>query len=185
MGSLNEKQYAVILGCLLGDGTLRKKTNTLLEINHSYKQETYVLWLYDVLANLVGTFPKFRSSGHNRFSFRFTTLSLQELNHFYDLFYGNKGVKKIPETLKLNGLSLAVWFMDDGSKSRNSVYLNTQQFNTADHRILLEALKQLGISANLNKDKRYHRIRVSVGSMTRFRELVRPFMVESMNYKLP
>ena len=37
VGSLTEEQKSIIIGTLLGDGTLRKKTNTLLEINHSYK----------------------------------------------------------------------------------------------------------------------------------------------------
>ena len=34
VGSLTEEQKSILIGCLLGDGTMRKKKNALLEINH-------------------------------------------------------------------------------------------------------------------------------------------------------
>jgi hypothetical protein len=37
VGSLTEEQRSILIGTLLGDGTLRRKINTLLEINHSSK----------------------------------------------------------------------------------------------------------------------------------------------------
>jgi hypothetical protein len=185
VGSLTEVQRSIITGKLLGDGTLRKKANTLLEVNHSYKQRTYVLWLYSELQEYVNTPPKLRVSGTNRFSYRFTTRSLVALNRFYDDFYLAKQYKSIPRTLVLNGLSLAVWFMDDGSKSYRTVYLNTQQFDLVDQFFLLRVLDNLGIRAALNKDKKYHRIRVATDSMNRFRELVDPYILKSMRYKLP
>ena len=61
VGSLTERQKAIIVGCLLGDGTMRCKTNALLEINHSIKQREYVEWKYDQLKELVSTKP------HERF----------------------------------------------------------------------------------------------------------------------
>ena len=137
MGSLTERQVSILLGKLLGDGSLRRKTNTLLEINHSYKQKDYVFWMYEEFQNLVGTPPVLRTSGVNRLSYRFTTLSLSELNRYYDLFY-KIGQKSIPRSLRLNPLILAVWFMDDGSKSRSSVYFNAQQFCIDDQNFLIK-----------------------------------------------
>ena len=183
VGSLTEEQKSIITGKLLGDGSLRRKLNTLLEINHSYKQKDYVFWQYEKFKNFVGTPPKLRKSGVNRFSYRFTTLSTSELNRFYDEFYSN-GSKSIPTALNLNGLSLAIWFMDDGSRDRKSVYLNTQQFNVADQVILLTALNKMQLNASLNKDKCYFRIRLRLESMARFKNLVNPFLIESMRYKL-
>ena len=43
---------------------------------------------------------------------------------------------------------LAVWFMDDGCRSRRAVYLNTQQFALVDQLRLLEMLQTLGPTAN-------------------------------------
>lgn len=186
MGSLTDRQMSIITGKLLGDGSLRKKKNTLLEINHSHTQKQYVFWLYDELRNLVRTPPKLRKSGKNRLSYRFTTLSLKNLNSFYKDFYGsNGGKKRMPTTLKLDGLTLAVWFMDDGSKSRRSIYLNTQQFTKFDQQLLLRKLQDIEILATLNKDKSYFRIRLSQKTMGRYIELIKPFMIESMLYKLP
>ena len=151
MGSLTDRQKSIITGKLLGDGSLRKKSNTLLEVNHSAKQKDYVFWQYKLLKNLVSTGPKHRKSGENRFSYRFTTKSISELNPFYSQFYEQKGYKAIPDNLNLDPLSLAVWFMDDGSKSRSAVYLNTQQFDLNSQEILRNKLETLGIDSSLNK----------------------------------
>jgi LAGLIDADG DNA endonuclease family protein len=58
VGSLSEVQHAIVIGSLLGDGSMRCKTNALLEINHSAKQRSYVDWKYRQLADLVVTPPK-------------------------------------------------------------------------------------------------------------------------------
>ena len=60
MGSLSERQTSIIVGCLLGDGAMRCKNNALLEINHSFKQRTYVDWKYQQLKNIVISPPKKR-----------------------------------------------------------------------------------------------------------------------------
>ena len=173
------------MGCLLGDGSLRRKQNTLLEINHSYKQKDYVFWLYSKFKDCVFTPPKIRVNGFNRNSYRFTTRSLEALNEFYEDFYPNLQ-KTLPKNLKLNPLSLAVWFMDDGSKSRNTVYMNTQQFYIQEQKYLLSLLdRYFSIKATLNKDKSYFRIRIRSSSMKIFRDLVSPYIIESMRYKLP
>ncbi len=41
VGSLSEAQHAIVIGTLLGDGSMRCKTNALLEINHSFSQRSY------------------------------------------------------------------------------------------------------------------------------------------------
>ena len=73
VGSLTKEQVSIITGTILGDGSLRRKLNTLLEINHSYKQQDYVFWLYSKLQNISTTGPKVRKSGINRMACRFTT----------------------------------------------------------------------------------------------------------------
>jgi len=40
VGSLTEEQKSILVGCLLGDGTMRKKKNAHLEINHIFKYST-------------------------------------------------------------------------------------------------------------------------------------------------
>jgi recombination protein RecA len=184
VGSLSEVQHDVVIGTLLGDGSMRCKTNALLEINHSANQSSYVDWKYRRLADLVRTPPKVRSGNGGRTACRFVTRSLPALTPYYRLFYG-AGKKRAPN-VELSPLALAVWFMDDGCRSRNAVYLNTQQFDLASQELLLSLLRdQWGIEATLNKDKIYHRIRVSVTGTVRLASVIEPYVLDEFRYKLP
>jgi hypothetical protein len=184
VGSLTEVQHSVIIGTLLGDGAMRCKTNALLEVNHSAAQASYVDWKYRQLAELVATPPKVRNGNGNRVAYRFVTRSLPILTPYFRLFY-ETGKKRVPE-VELSPLALAVWFMDDGCRSRNAVYLNTQQFDWPSQRVLLRLLaEQWGIDATLNRDKTYHRVRISVSGTVRLASVIEPHLLPELRYKLP
>jgi recombination protein RecA len=184
VGGLTDVQHSIVIGSLLGDGAMRCKANALLEINHCFAQRGYVDWKYRHLIDLVGTAPKARAGNGSRIAYRFTTLSRSELTPYYASFYSG-GVKSIP-VLELTPLALAVWFMDDGSKSYRTVYFNTQQFDIASQdRLRGQLLSQFGIRVTLNRDKTYYRLRMVVESVSRFRDLVEPHILEDFAYKLP
>ena len=185
MGSLTEEQKSILIGTLLGDGTMRKKKNAHLEINHCYAQKVLVDWIFTKFSSLVTTPPKWRKGNGTREAYRFATQKLPILTPFYNQFYRN-GKKVIPNDLKLDPLSLAVWFMDDGSKTYSSIYLNTQQFNLDEQMRLIDILKnQFGIEATPNKDKIYYRIRIRTQSVKKFIQLVEPFVLKEFRYKIP
>ena len=184
-GSLTEEQKQIIVGCLLGDGAMRIKTNALLEINHSVKQKVLVDWIYTHLHEFVGTAPKQRKGNGGRIAYRFTTRSLPVFTDFYKQFFFKKK-KLIPTNLILSPLTLAVWFMDDGNKSRSSVYLNTQQFSLEEQKLLRAKLyEQWQIETTLNKDKHYFRIRIKTSSVNKFIGLIKPYLLQEFYYKLP
>lgn len=185
VGSLTERQKSIICGCLLGDGSMRCKSNALLEINHALKERVYVDWKYKELSNLVSTFPKIRPGNAGRVAYRFTTRSLPALTKIYKRFYNNKN-KKLPKDIILHPLTLAVWFMDDGCKSYNAVYFNSQCFSRHEQKYLIELLrKQHNIKATLNKDKQYYRIRIAVNSVRMLKDLIAPCMLPEFLYKFP
>jgi hypothetical protein len=185
VGSLTGTQRSIIIGSLLGDGAMRCKVNALLEINHTFEQRFYVDWKYQHLSNLVSTPPKIRKGNGARVAYRFTTKSLPELTPFYLWFYYGKR-KRVPIDLVLDPLIMAVWFMDDGCKSYRALYLNTQSFDLDSQKRLIECLKdQLGIKATLNKDKQYCRIRIAVESVSKFKEIVAPYILPQFQYKFP
>ena len=185
VGSLTEEQKSILVGTLLGDGTMRIKKNAHLEINHAFSQKVLVDWIFSKFSSLVTTPPKWRKGNGKREAYRFATQKLPILTPFYNLFY-KSGRKVIPTNLKLDALSLAVWFMDDGSKTYSSIYLNTQQFNLDEQIRIIDILKnQFGIEATLNKDKIYYRIRIRSQSIKRFIKLVEPFVLKEFRYKLP
>ncbi|OGJ80914.1 hypothetical protein A3J91_00485 [Candidatus Peribacteria bacterium RIFOXYC2_FULL_58_10] len=75
--------------------------------------------------------------------------------------------------------------MDDGSKSGDSIYLNTQQFSIEDQNKLQKLLlNQFNINSNLNKDKEYMRIRIITADAKKFCNIIREFIPQSMQYKL-
>ncbi len=184
---LNQFQKSVIIGTILGDGYMRivpGRQNAFLEVNHALSQREYVDWKYAVLQNVSAGAPKVRIGNGNRKAVRFHTRQSEELTEIYRQFYQNK-TKVIPGDLLLNSVSLAVWFMDDGSRCRESdVYLNTQQFDIESQTILLKALSELGLKATLNKDKEYQRIRFLKESIQRLFSLIHPHIISSMQYKI-
>jgi hypothetical protein len=186
VGSLSQAQKGVIIGTLLGDGYLRivdGRKDAFLEINHSYSEKQYVDWKYDHLKKLVKSPPKKRKGNGKRIAYRFYTKQIPYLTHLFKEFYKNKE-KVIPSWLKLNPLILAVWFMDDGHKSRKTYYLNSQQFDVKTQRFLMKLLAKLGIRTTLNKDKTYFRIRIRQSSSKRFRNLIKRLVIPKMRYKL-
>jgi len=184
---LNQFQKSVIVGTLLGDGYLRivpGRQNAFLEINHALSQREYVMWKYDALKGIRAGAPTVRKGNGKRVAIRFYTRQSQELTEFQRLFY-RKGVKVIPKDLELDPVSLAVWFMDDGSRCRESdVYLNTQQFSLRSQLILIQVLKKLGLEARLNKDKEFKRIRFIKNSIHDLCTLIEPHIIPSMQYKI-
>ena len=187
VGSLTQQQKSLIIGTLLGDGYLRifpGRKNVLLEINHSFAQKEYVDWKYGILKNISGSPPKARKGNGSRIAYRFYSKQLPELTALYKLFYKKKR-KVIPSTITLDPISLAVWFMDDGSRSRSTdVYLNTQQFSVRDQKKVVQALQKLGLEATLNKDKSYYRLRFLKHSLPKLRTLLTEGIIPSMKYKI-
>ena len=184
-GSLTNVQESILIGSLLGDGTMRKKVNAYLEINHAYSQKILVDWIYFKFKNLVLTPPKWRKGNGSREAYRFSTRSLSVLTPFYNKFYF-KGRKIIPDNLKLSALSLAVWFMDDGSKSRSAIYLNTQQFSAEEQKKLIFILKdQFNLDSTLNRDEIYFRIRVRSESSKKMVKIIDKYILPDFRYKLP
>ena len=187
VGSLTQLQQSIIIGSLFGDGYLRivpKRKNALLEVNHSFAQKEYVDWKYEMLKSICRSEPKMRAGNGNRIAYRFNTRQLPELTELYGIFYRN-GKKVIPDNIHLNSIMLAVWFMDDGSKCRESdVYINTQQFSREDQEKCIQLLAQCNIESSLNKDKEYSRIRIKKSSILTLNQLIRQNIIPSMKYKL-
>ncbi len=187
MGSLTQEQKSLIIGTILGDGYLRvipRRKNAFLEVNHSVHQKDYVDWKYSVLQSIVKSKPKLRNGNGHRIACRFYTRCHSEITDLFRYFYKD-GKKVIPNNLVINPFGLAVWYMDDGSKSGGSLYLNTQQF-LEDDQIKLQKLllDQFGIVSHLNKDKEYKRIRIVKRDAKKFCNIIRQFIPQSMQYKL-
>lgn len=186
---LDDKQRAMVVGTVLGDGCLIEtvsKKNLRLQIDHCEAQREYVFWKHQILEPLVLTPPKFRAQTR---SWRFRTISHPDLTDIGRLFYQGRR-RIIPddiESVLTDPISLAVWFMDDGAKNRNDgLILNTQCFTKSDTRRLRDCLnKNFALNhVSLQADKNGWRLYIQKASTDRFTEIVKPYILPQMEYKM-
>ena len=116
------------------------------------------------------------------------------MTKYYNLFYP-KDKKTIPnqiQSILISPLSLAVWYMDDGSRKPygRGAFLHTESFSVGDQQKLIRALKKnFSIiaklsSAGLSKGKRLFRLYITARSFLHFRDLILPYTLFSMQYKI-
>lgn len=148
---LTSLQKSVLIGLLLGDGTLSKnldngQSNFKIEQSATTKGIEYVNFLYKVFQPWVGTPPKIRYKNQKPHSIWFRTFRMKELEFYREQFYkidvnGNRK-KHVPKLIHkwLNPISLAIWYMDDGGKHKYAYYLHSHGFTRSENQCLQEAL---------------------------------------------
>jgi len=106
---------------------------------------------------------------------------------FYNIFYRD-GKKIVPENiakLVVDPLSLAVWFMDDGSAEYAGASFQTHCFTKKEVQLLQHCFEQnFQIVTTMRKNKGKWILYIPKRSLVRFRELVTPFMLNRFMYKL-
>lgn len=119
--------------------------------------------------------------------YQFFTRSLLCFTELYPLFYPS-GVKVIPYNIYelLTAVALAHLIMGDGSRWRHGLVLCTDSYSVSD---IVRLINVLIIKYRLDCTLRYHtstqpRIYIKEGSMPILRDLVRPYMVKSMFYRI-
>ena len=192
---LNKKQRSILVGMLLGDGHLETQNQGKtyrLKVEHSTKQREYVDWLYEQFKDFVRGVPytKLRYLAGKTFtSYGFTTYSLGLFRFYAQQFY--EGQRKVmPKLIKklLNPLALAVWFMDDGSfKSvhHRTYIIHALGYKEEDLELVKNVLQEnFGIDAKLHRQYNRWRLYIASSSAKRFQQLVDPYVMPSMKYKL-
>ena len=176
------EQWNLIIGSLLGDGTLVRTTRgCAFRVNHGIKQKDYADWKYEKLKDFTNSPPNFAEN-----CYYFRTVTHDALTALRAQFYPN-GKKGVPRELiasRMNPFLLAVWIMDDGSKDKYQIRINSQSFSEEDNQFLANVLRaKLGIETTINHDKNFFRLRVAESSMRILIESVRPYIIPSMLYK--
>ena len=192
---LTVQQRKILIGTLLGDGhleTQNKGRTYRLKIEHSVKQADYVAWLYTQFTDWVHAEP-YRRTRNGRDYVGFTTYSHGAFRYYAQQFYReNDKIVPLKIAQMLDPTSLAIWFLDDGSRKslkHNTYVLHTYGFSQTGNEALSKALQErFGISTSLHKQKqKYWRLYIIAGtSAQRFDEIVRPYveMFTSMTHKL-
>lgn len=186
--NLTEFQKQVLIGYLLGDGHIeiwKNSTVGRLKVEQGLEQKEFVEWLFEVFGDFVKTPPKPKIK-----SLYFNTLSSEQFYLFHKSFYLN-GKKIIPETIDsfLTPLSLAVWFMGDGSiKSRecNGRIINTHAFNEVEINKVCQVLNnKFSLQTSIRRQKDGLQVYISAKSAKILIDLISPHLLPYFNYKLP
>lgn len=179
-------QESIIIGMMLGDGTYSPKTQTC-RFTHSDKQKDYHDWLIAALGPIVNQ----TYQGKSGYGSTLHTTALTRI-HGMDWTGWNKAKGVIPENIshKLNPISMAIWYMDDGSiqqenNSAPKIYLSTYSFNEKSHNILQQGLLKFGIESMIQKSAKGNSIRINTESADLFFALIAAYVPPSMQYKLP
>lgn len=179
--SFTDLEREVVLGCLLGDGTLsRAGKQYRLRVEHAEQDRDYVLWKYELLRRFcmsdVQTVKQHRSC-------RFGTVGHPHLTQLRQEWY--RPSKIVPSGMQLTPLMVAIWFMDDGTKHRDTVDFSVHSFSEECIRRLRQSLVELEVQTSVNHDGKGHRLYVLKKSYPRFERLTKPYKQACMARKWP
>jgi len=161
---LLNKSEEIILGSLLGDGSLRihkDYKNARFSFRHSVRQKDYFFWKVSQLKDISGKNCYWESKDRDGFGgkkLRYQSIATERLTDLYNLVC-KKGKLKIQRKWLnlLTPLSLTIWWMDDGSiigNGRKGVFC-TESFSYKEQKILARYLKVIWkIKVHVGKIKR-------------------------------
>lgn len=185
-----DRLTSIVLGSLLGDGSINKMSSVTHNSFFSKKQalfrEEYLKWhvaefgaFAAGLCYGTGRSPSYPERATK--NCRFYSRSDPYFTRLREIWYKD-GVKGVPVGIKLNALALAVWFADDGVHSGNSVYFCSDGFSDCDREVLVANLREMGLPSYQRSGKIY----LSGNNChTIFLNLIRPYFTwDCFGYKL-
>lgn len=189
----DKELYEFLAGCLLGDGSLEKRSGKL---NARYAEggsnQKYLEWKYEFISQYFScSFKERISSPHTKTGKQYQGWWLRTTVHpiLTDLhlqWYSN--IKIIPKKLikkYLTEFALTIWFCDDGCSS-GSAQFYTMAF-TEDEVYFLAALleSRFGLCGSILKNKNTQFfIRLSADSKRKLSTIISKFRIPGMEYKL-
>src|SRR4030043_656829 len=189
--SLSEKQKSVLIGTILGDGSLKiRGKHYRLHIKHSYNQRSLVVYKRKIFSNITNMpirvfFQKVKNKDY-KFC-EFVTLTHTEFSKYREMFYKN-GRKTITNVILkefTDPLSLAIWFMDDGCAEYGGVSFNTQCFSLKEVGILVKMLKEnFKIYSTVRKNKNGWIVYIPKNNLIIFKSMVEKYILPNFKYKL-
>ena len=192
---LTQDQTTLIVGSLLGDGTMRigqGAVNANFKVEHGLEQKELVFAKYEILKPWVFTQPKISYRYHDdgikyQKSWWFRTVRHPKLTEIQKLFYPN-GKKIVPKNISkfLNKHALAWWIMDDWCYIKSKIDISTYSFTLKEIKRLLNVfINKFDIQGNYYRDRdKGYRIYFKSSETKKMVELIKPYMVDSMKYKI-
>jgi phage terminase large subunit-like protein len=204
--SLSDKQKSIVIGSLLGDGSVVHEKNNRrgrgknahFRFSNCIQQGGYVAVKVSVLGDHVTVLPIQPSRNLNINGKEYNAQeqlvvyshSSPIWNDYYDKWYTSGKRKVVPRDLQLDPLSLAIWYMDDGyivsNPKQHYSRICTNGFLLEDVRFLQSILlRDFSLHASIDHivDNQYV-LRFNAHSSRRLSEIISPYVPPSMRYKL-
>ncbi len=198
---ITEIQKQIILGSLLGDGSVRytkrflEGRSTGIKMMQSEQRLSYLHFKKEIMGWHI-TSESTQKSGWNKFPMHTLGTESSDIltGILKDLEIINpKGKKKVTRKWleALTPLGLAIWYCDDGSIASEkgvSVRINTQGFTEKENELIIAYFKQRWdltfiIVPEKRKNKNLFSIRANTEDSIRFLEIISDYIPISMGYK--
>uniref|UniRef100_UPI00223789E0 LAGLIDADG endonuclease n=1 Tax=Amoeboaphelidium protococcarum TaxID=1243177 RepID=UPI00223789E0 len=197
IGPHNLDILSIIFGTLLGDGYAEKRSNgTRICFYQENTHKAYLLYLHQLIANLGYckiSIPKLTTRlgkyGKLRLILRFKTFTFSSFNWIHKIWYKD-GKKILPHidqlSIYLTPLALAIWIMDDGSKSSSGMKISTNNFTYKEVMVLIEVLnKKYNLNTTINSAgvPDQYNIYIPKKNINNLYKILEPYIHPSMKYK--
>jgi len=187
----NNIQEQILIGTLLGDAYISKHP-TGSKITISQKEKKYVELKARFFENIGGTYD-IRISGYGTKMHRYYSHINPLFDKYYNLIWNeNKRVIKDELLNKLSLFSLAIWYMDDGSRAHNSkqrdrAILDVSRYNLNDIKKIVKFFqKKFKYKISIqNYKKKYYKLVFNTESSQSFFKSIKTYVPSYMSRKLP
>ena len=187
---LTEFQQAVLVGTLLGDGSIAKHGHHhRLFVKHATAQIALAAWKREVFADFTSMpLHHFDQRLNDRLypCVQFVTRTHQAFSVWRERFYRDRR-KIVPDGVEelLEPAAVAAWFMDDGTADRAGVSFQTHSFKVDEVELLATALNhRYALKTSLNRNKGAWVVYVHGSSVEALKALVGAHMLPELAYKL-
>ena len=202
IGPHNLDIISMIIGSLLGDGHLEKRkqgVGTRFKFEQSSQNVEYLMWFFSYFSqrgycnlNKPKLKKRIKNKGKIIYSYSLNSYTFSSLNWIHDMFYKEiegKYIKIIPTNIEqyLTPISLAIWFMDDGSKLGKGAKIATNCFTKTDLVKLCQILKNkfnITVTVQSGGKNKGYTLYIYTSSMPIFSKIIKPKMLPSLYYKL-
>jgi len=193
----NKEKRAMLIALVLGDGYIyckKKYNNCGISITHSIKQEDYIKYKSELLGEIFDTKPPKLHYNNDEFPGVVMTKGNKYFRILRKWMY-NANKKKISKKILsyLTPKGIAIWYMDDGSlcakkrKGRihgSELYISTY-ISKEENQLIIDYFKDThDIQFTQVKSKGKYRLRCGTKQAIKFIELVKPFIISQMSYKI-
>ena len=188
--SMSYIQEQVLIGKMLGDGSYSSQSSSSAKITWGQAVSEYTDYTLSALGDFAHTTTDTQSSGYiGSPQYRGRTVECPQVKEKFSSWITPQG-KQIPENLSLTPLSIAFWYMDDGSLAHSKdqqdrAHFAVCSFSEFSIKILVREFHKFGIKATPYHTDKGWRLRLNKDEAEKMFVLISPYIPTFMQYKLP